>query len=311
MPELPEVEVVRRGLDRWVSGRTISRVEVLGARSVRRHEAGARDFADRLRGRTITSAQRRGKFLWFPLDGPTDAEPDEAVVAHLGMSGQLLMQPTDEPDEKHLHVRVKFDDDGRELRFVDQRTFGGLHLDTLEKDRSSNDRSSNDRSSNDRVSGRLVPTSALHIAADPLEEAFDVDRLARALRRRTTGIKRAMLDQSLVSGIGNIYADEALWRSRMHYARSTSACTRAQVCELMDHTVAVMTSALAQGGTSFDSLYVDVNGSSGYFERSLDAYGREGRPCHRCGRMIVREAFMNRSSFRCPSCQRVSRSAHW
>jgi formamidopyrimidine-DNA glycosylase len=206
------------------------------------------------------------------------------------------VQPIDDPYEKHLHVRITFDDDGRELRFVDQRTFGGLHLDTLETD---------------AVTGRLVPTSMVHIAADPLEEVFDVDRLAMTLRRRSTGIKRALLDQTVVSGIGNIYADEALWRSRLHYARSTSVFTRVQVRGLIAHTVDVMTSALDQGGTSFDSLYVDVNGSSGYFERSLDAYGREGRPCHRCGRLIVREAFMNRSSFRCPSCQRVPRSAYW
>lgn len=290
MPELPEVEVVRRGLDQWVSGRTISSVEVLHPRSVRRHEPGPIDFCDRLSGRTITSVQRRGKFLWLAL------EADEALLSHLGMSGQLLMQPSGDADEKHLRVRVRFSDDGRELRFVDQRTFGGMRVEAMGPD---------------PVTHRLVPDSARHIAADPLEEAFDVDRLATLLRRRRTGIKRALLDQGLVSGIGNIYADEALWRSRLHYARPTSAFTGPQVRELIGHATDVMVGALAQGGTSFDSLYVDVNGSSGYYERSLEVYGREDRPCRRCGRPIVREPFMNRSSFRCPTCQRVPRGAHW
>jgi len=290
VPELPEVEVVRRGLARWVAGRTIDNVEVLLPRSVRRHLGGPVDFADLLVGRTVTGVERRGKFLWLPLDD------DDAVLAHLGMSGQLLMQPSDESDEKHLRVRIRFADDGRELRFVDQRTFGGLQVQTLGPD---------------LFTGRVVPESAAHIAPDPLEAVFDVRRLAAALRRRRTGIKRALLDQSLVSGIGNIYADEALWRARMHYARPTSAFTTAQVGTLIGHATDVMQQALAQGGTSFDSLYVDVNGSSGYFERSLEVYGREDEPCRRCGRPIVREPFMNRSSFRCPTCQRVPRGAHW
>lgn len=290
MPELPEVEVVRRGLDQWVSGRTIGSVEVLHPRSVRRHETGAIDFCDRLRGRTITSVQRRGKFLWLALD------EDDALLSHLGMSGQLLMQPSHEEDEKHLRVRVRFSDKGRELRFVDQRTFGGMRVEAMGPD---------------PVTQRLVPDSARHIAPDPLEDVFDIARLASLLCRRRTGIKRALLDQALVSGIGNIYADEALWRSRLHYARPTSAFTAPQVRELIGHATDVMQGALAQGGTSFDSLYVDVNGSSGYFERSLEVYGREDRPCRRCGRPIVREPFMNRSSFRCPTCQRVPRGAHW
>jgi formamidopyrimidine-DNA glycosylase len=290
MPELPEVEVVRSGLARWVAGRTIADVDVTLARSIRHHVAGPTDFVDRLRGRTVESVERRGKFLWLTLDD------GEALLAHLGMSGQLLMQPQGEPDEKHLHVRIGFTDEGRELRFVDQRTFGGLRIEALVRE---------------PWAGRWVPESVHHIAPDPFEPGFDLTAVAKRLRSRQTGIKRALLDQSLISGIGNIYADEALWLARRHFARPTSSFTRPQVAELVGHATDVMAAALAQGGTSFDSLYVDVNGSSGYFERSLNVYGREALPCRRCGRGIVREPFMNRSSFRCPQCQRTPPNAHW
>ena len=279
MPELPEVEVVRSGLARWVAGRTIADVDVTLARSIRHHVAGPSDFVDRLRGRTVESVERRGKFLWLTLDD------GEALLAHLGMSGQLLMQPQGEPDEKHLHVRIGFTDAGRELRFVDQRTFGGLRIEALIRE---------------PWAGRWVPESVHHVAPDPFEPGFDLIAVAKRLRGRQTGIKRALLDQSLISGIGNLYADEA-----------TSSFTRPQVAELVGHATDVMAAALAQGGTSFDSLYVDVNGSSGYFERSLNVYGREALPCRRCGRGIVREPFMNRSSFRCPQCQRTPPNAHW
>jgi formamidopyrimidine-DNA glycosylase len=290
MPELPEVEVVRSGLARWVAGRTIADVDVTLARSIRHHVAGPTDFVDRLRGRTVESVERRGKFLWLTLDD------GEALLAHLGMSGQLLMQPQGESDEKHLHVRIGFTDDGRELRFVDQRTFGGLRIEALVRE---------------PWAGRWVPESVHHIAPDPFEPGFDLTAVAKRLPSRQTGIKRALLDQSLISGIGNIYADEALWLARRHFARPTSSFTRPQVAELVGHATDVMAAALAQGGTSFDSLYVDVNGSSGYFERSLNVYGREALPCRRCGRGIVREPFMNRSSFRCPQCQRTPPNAHW
>ena len=284
MPELPEVEVVRRGLDPYVSGRRIAAVDVLHARAVRRHRAGSRDLSDALTGQRIRCVSRRGKYLWMPLD-------DGALVAHLGMSGQLLLPAVGTDTDPHLRVRVRFDRGDRQMWFVDQRTFGGLHLDDLVPD----------------GQGGFVPTSIAHIARDPLDPAFDDEAFTRALRRKDSGIKRCLLDQSLVSGIGNIYADEALWRARIHYDRPARQMTRAQVTELLGHAREVMTAALAQGGTSFDSLYVNVNGESGWFDRSLDAYGREGEPCRRCGRPLVREAFMNRSSYRCPACQRRPR----
>jgi formamidopyrimidine-DNA glycosylase len=287
VPELPEVEVVRRGLERWVAGRRIVDVAVTHPRAVRRHVAGAGDFESRLRGRAFGVAARRGKYLWLPLvDG--DSATGEAVLAHLGMSGQLLVRPPDAPDEVHLRVRFRFGQepghDAQDLRFVDQRTFGGLALTEVD-----------DRDG--------VPLPIAHIARDPLDPAFDDDLFAAALRRRRSGLKRALLDQSLISGVGNIYADEALWRARLHYDRPTHTMRRAQVDAVLAAARAVMIEALDQGGTSFDALYVNVNGESGYFDRSLDAYGREGEPCRRCGRLMVREPFMNRSSYRCPRCQ--------
>jgi formamidopyrimidine-DNA glycosylase len=285
LPELPEVEVVRRGLARWASDRRISSVEVRHPRAVRRHRAGPADFAARLTGHTFGPARRRGKYLWLPL-----ADEPAAVLAHLGMSGQLLIQPEDAPDEKHLRARVRFADDAAtELRFVDQRTFGGLSLHP-EADGATDG----------------LPDVIAHIARDPLDPEFDEAAFATALLRRRTTVKRALLDQSLISGVGNIYADEALWRSRLHYDRPTTTLPRPRVAELLRHVREVMQAALAVGGTSFDSLYVDVNGESGYFERALDAYGREGEPCRRCGTAMRRRPWMNRSSYYCPRCQRPS-----
>lgn len=283
MPELPEVEVVRRGLERHVTGRTIASVDVLHPRAIRRHIPGAIDFASRLVGHSLDAARRRGKYLWVELSS------GEAVLAHLGMSGQMLVQSADAPDEKHLRVRVRFADDGPELRFVDQRTFGGLSVeDTVE------------------VDGEVLPTPVAHIARDPMDPAFDLDAAVRALRAKRTEVKRALLDQTVVSGIGNIYADEALWRSRVHWARPTERLSAAKARELIGAATEVMAEALVAGGTSFDALYVNVNGQSGYFDRSLAAYGQEGMPCPRCGTPIRREPFMNRSSFFCPRCQRRS-----
>ncbi|MET7438953.1 bifunctional DNA-formamidopyrimidine glycosylase/DNA-(apurinic or apyrimidinic site) lyase [Streptomyces sp. NPDC004082] len=283
MPELPEVEVVRRGLERWVAHRTVAEAHVLHPRAVRRHTAGGEDFAHRLQGQRVGVPSRRGKYLWIPLE-----TTGTAVLAHLGMSGQLLVQPHEAPDEKHLRIRVRFADDlGTELRFVDQRTFGGLSLHETTPDG--------------------LPDVIAHIARDPLDPLFDDAAFHEALRRRRTTIKRALLDQSLISGVGNIYADEALWRARIHYERPTAGFTRPRTAELLGHVRDVMNAALSVGGTSFDSLYVNVNGESGYFDRSLDAYGREGLPCRRCATPMRRRAWMNRSSYFCPKCQRAPR----
>jgi formamidopyrimidine-DNA glycosylase len=276
VPELPEVETVRQGLAKWVAGRTIDTVEVHHPRAIRRHLPGDAHFAEVLAGRTVLDVARRGKYLWLPLDS------GDAVIGHLGMSGQLLMQPAGAPDETHLRVRFTFSDGGAELRFVDQRTFGGLSV---------------------SEGGATLPAEIAHIARDPIDPAFSDADFVVAMRRRRTEVKRALLDQTLISGIGNIYADEALWRSQLHGTRPTDALTKPAVLRLLGHVRDVLNSAIVAGGTSFDALYVNVNGESGYFDRSLDAYGREGLPCHRCGTPIRREQFMNRSSFSCPRCQ--------
>ena len=373
---------MRRGLARWVLGRTIDDVDILDVRSIRRHGLGAEDFAGNLVGARVLDVVRRGKFLWMPLAPPAEAgsggeftsgpgsapgtdssvgvasetvpsatagvagpagpaasaeaisAPEiiadsassarvapVALMAHLGMSGQLLVKDAGSPEEKHLRVRLTLsavdDPDAgplpQELRFVDQRIFGGLFVTSMVA----------------TVDGHpgglgespppLIPVEASHIARDPLDPAFSFDGFYATLRRRKTGIKRALLDQGLVSGIGNIYADEALWAAKIHYARPTDAMRRADALRLIDACREVMLRALEAGGTSFDSLYVNVNGSSGYFERSLNAYGREGEPCTRCNAdplfdgvsLIRREMFMNRSSFSCPRCQPKPRNGRW
>jgi formamidopyrimidine-DNA glycosylase len=295
VPELPEVETVRAGLQRWAIGRTITSVEITHPRAVRRHLAGAGDLAARLTGARFAAACRRGKYLWLPLERGGADEPDDALVAHLGMSGQFLVRPDDAADERHLHVRIRFADGASQLRFVDQRTFGGLMLDQLVGD------------GDDARADETLPAQIAHIARDPIDPRFDDAAFAVALRRRNSALKRALLDQSLVSGIGNIYADEALWRARLNGERPARTLTRAAVTELLAAVRAVLGEALRAGGTSFDALYVNVNGESGYFDRSLAVYGREGEPCPRCGARIRRVRFMNRSSFFCPSCQRPPR----
>jgi formamidopyrimidine-DNA glycosylase len=283
MPELPEVEVVRQGLQQHVVGRTIDKVSVLHPRAVRRHLAGPADFAGALAGRPVSGARRRGKYLWLPVG-------EDALLAHLGMSGQLLVGDPDRPLSPHVRAVFTFTDGGPDLRFTDQRTFGHLLF---------------------VPDGAELPGPIAHIAPDPLEEAFDDTSFATALRRRRTGIKRALLDQSLISGVGNIYADEALWRAKLHYARATDTLTRPEITRLLAGVREVMRTALAAGGTSFDRLYVNVDGESGYFDRSLAVYGREGEPCPRCGTPVRRDPFMNRSSFTCPRCQPRPRNGRW
>jgi formamidopyrimidine-DNA glycosylase len=283
VPELPEVEIVRRGLQRHIAGRTIEKVELLHSRVVRRHAAGQADFAAALAGRTITGARRRGKYLWLPV-------ADDALLAHLGMSGQLLIGAPGRPLSPHVRARFTFADSGPDLRFTDQRTFGHLCF---------------------CPGGAVLPDVIAQIAPDPLEPAFDLAALTARLRIRRTGIKRALLDQSLVSGIGNIYADEALWRARLHWARPADGLRRNEVALLIGSVQDIFAEALAVGGTSFDSLYVNVNGESGYFDRSLAVYGRAGQPCPRCGTPVRRDPFMNRSSFSCPVCQPRPRRGRW
>lgn len=275
MPELPEVEVVRRGLDTHVLERTVESVEVFNPRAIRKHLPGEKDFATTVAGNKVVATHRRGKYLWLELDS------QDGLVIHLGMSGQLLIQSNDAQLEKHARVVMQLSD-GNQLRFVDQRTFGHMFL------------------SRD---GGGEPPEIAHIARDPLADDFDLAATIKDIQRRRSGIKRVLLDQRVISGIGNIYADEALWAAKINYDQSAETLSAQQIRLLIKEVTKVMNRALDQGGTSFDALYVNVNGESGYFDRSLNAYGQEGEPCSRCWTPIRRDKFMGRSSFWCPNCQ--------
>lgn len=348
MPELPEVETVRAGIVDHSLGRPVRAVRVVDARSLRRHLPGPAHFEAALTGRALRGAYRRGKYLWLTLSEADGTLADEALVVHLGMSGQLLVR--DEPggdsgsdsggdsgnesearaafDEQPRHLRVALElgraeatggaaSTRQRLLFVDQRIFGGMFLSPLVPDVpaavAANEAAPGEVPLDEVPERFLVPEAVKHIARDPLDEFFDPAAVRRKFLRTSSGIKKVLLDQSVISGVGNIYADEALWRARLHYAKPARTLSAAQTRELLEAVTQVLRESLAAGGTSFDALYVNVLGESGYFERSLNAYGRAGEPCHRCaeaGRtsLIVREPFQNRSSYRCPHCQRAPRS---
>jgi formamidopyrimidine-DNA glycosylase len=302
MPELPEVEVVRRGLAAHVLDQQVHAVEVRHPRAVRRQAQGSGYFESVLTGRTLTGTGRRGKFLWLVTD-----DPDLVLAAHLGMSGQFRVdrapggpavgvggEGDDLTGAPHRHARAHFDLGERQLWFLDQRTFGWLAACPVVTD----------------PRGVPVPDLVREIAPDPTDPAFDVRAVARSMRTHRVEVKRLLLAQTLVSGIGNIYADEALWAAGVHPRRRADRVNVATLVDVLERATAVMAASLAEGGTSFDSLYVNVNGESGYYGRGLAVYGRAGLPCPRCGAPIVRERFMNRSSHFCPACQRAPRSSH-
>ncbi|MBF0814811.1 bifunctional DNA-formamidopyrimidine glycosylase/DNA-(apurinic or apyrimidinic site) lyase [Microbacterium paludicola] len=301
MPELPEVEVVRAGLAPAVVGARVVGVEAHDARALTRHAGTPAEFEARLTGRTFGGTARRGKFLWLPLDEASPAGAPEAVMVHLGMSGQMLLRAAGAPPERHERIRIAIEHpDHGELAvvFADQRTFGSLAIDALIP-------TPDGRAGGSGHDAPLVPQQAAHIARDPLDPAFDDALFRRRLVMKSSAIKRVLLDQTVVSGIGNIYADEALWAARIHPESLARGLATRTVNRLLAEVRAVLAKALAEGGTSFDAQYVNVNGEAGYFAHSLNAYGRHGKPCPRCGRMIVRTSFTNRSSHFCPFCQRV------
>lgn len=299
MPELPEVEVVRSGLAPVLEGATLARVQVLDPRSLKRHLGPHESFVDELEGARLEVPLRRGKFLWVPI-----ARSDRALVCHLGMSGQVLLGEDTSDFGSHLRILFELEEarlGATRVGFVDQRIFGSMAIDDLLEP-------GDTRPAGFGGLDSRVPISVAHIARDPLDPAFDAAGFSRKLRAKNTEIKRALLDQTLISGIGNIYADEALWATKLHYRASTQSLRPARVQELVEAVRSVLTKALAEGGTSFDQQYVNVNGVSGYFSHSLNAYGRAGQPCPRCQTILVREPWMNRSSHRCPRCQRTPRS---
>jgi len=302
VPELPEVEVVRAGIEPAVTGAVIAGVEIFEPRSLRRHAGAPDSFVTALEGQRVQGAVRRGKFLWLPLAS------GRALVIHLGMSGQVLLRTPGAEGDRMLRIRLHLDhpDHGELwLNFVDQRIFGSMAVDTMLP---TADGFAGGFSGETVVPGewaRQIPSQVAHIARDPLDPAFSPVAFAQGLARKNTGIKRALLDQTLVSGIGNIYADEALFTARIHYGQPASSLSRAKVKTLLAAVREILDKALFEGGTSFDAQYVNVNGESGYFAHSLNAYGQQGKPCPRCGTTLVREAFMNRSSHFCPRCQRL------
>ena len=317
MPELPEVEVVRAGLAPAVDGARVIAVSVLDARSLKRHtplglgvdgegghgrtlsvEAGAlraADFERRLTGRVLSAPIRRGKFMWIPMApvaGGAELAGEEALLAHLGMSGQMLLRATDAVDDRHVRIRIWVDHAAHgemRLDFADQRIFGSLAIDGLVA----------------TTPHGTIPSQAAHIARDPLDPLFNDVEFVQRIGARASGVKKLLLDQTIVSGIGNIYADEALWLSRIHPETSGTSLSVRKRRELLAHVRSVFDKALAEGGTSFDAQYVNINGEAGYFAHSLNAYGRTGQPCPRCGTAIKKVPFAGRSSHFCPKCQRL------
>ena len=276
MPELPEVETVRRGLHTIITGFRIADAQSLHPRAMKSESIAP---LASLNGAKITGTNRRGKFMWLTLNRPY------VLTAHLGMSGQFLIHQPNRPKATHIRAQFQLKKALRnlELVFNDQRTFGWLSIEETTNN---------------------IPTSALHIAPDPFDPSFDIDATMNNYLRRTIKIKTALLNQEIMSGVGNIYADETLWRAKIHPETLTSDLTKKKIATIIETATTVMQEAISQGGTSFDDLYINVNGESGFFEQSLNAYGQEGEPCPRCGTPIKRISFGQRSSHFCPKCQK-------
>jgi formamidopyrimidine-DNA glycosylase len=304
MPELPEVETVRAGLAKSITNATVTGIRIFDSRSLKRHLSGERDFSQKLIGIKFLDVVRRGKFLWLPLESV-----DAALVCHLGMSGQMLIRTPDYPEDKLNRVTIEFETNkGKhmELRFVDQRIFGSLAIDQLVETTDGGAGGFSAGKNSSKPWQNLIPLSAAHIARDPLDEAFDQSAVVAKMRNKKSGIKRVLLDQNLVSGIGNIYADESLWLARLHFDRLAEGISRPKLTELLETSKRVLQAAVKQGGTSFDDQYKNVNGEAGYFSQQLYAYGQTDRPCARCQTPIRRQAWANRGSHFCPKCQRPS-----
>ena len=315
MPELPEVETVRAGLAPALTNATVTAIDVLDARSFKRHIGGVEDFIATMVGSKILAVVRRGKFLWMPLEMPNGRNTGYklAMVGHLGMSGQMLLRTPGFAEDKLTRVVIHaISENGEkvEMRFIDQRLFGSLAIDDLvpTPDGLPGGFSNGlgvDASGDSTWWRNLIPASAAHIMRDPLDQDFDEKFVLAKFKKKSSGIKRVLLDQQTLSGIGNIYADEALWRSQLHYDQPAASLSGPKAKELLQHVREILAKAVTEGGTSFDEQYKNVNGESGYFAVSLNAYGMTGMPCKRCGTQIKRENWMNRGSHFCPKCQKL------
>jgi formamidopyrimidine-DNA glycosylase len=283
VPELPEVETVRRGLAGRVVGRTVERVEVGRERTVRR--TSRQQLVDGLTGATVLAAERRGKYLLCPLDS------GDTVMVHLRMSGQLLLAPAGAPRPAHTHVVLTLSGEpAEELWFVDPRTFGEVVV-----------------FDPDNVDVELPELARLGV--DPLADGLDAVTLGALLAGRRTRLKPLLLDQHVIAGIGNIYADEILHAARLHPERVAGSVRRKEVVRLHDEMHGILEAAVGAGGSTLgDSQYVDLMGSGGSYQDDHRVYGRAGRHCPTCGRGIVRRTVSGgRSTHHCPWCQRLPR----
>jgi formamidopyrimidine-DNA glycosylase len=307
MPELPEVETVRAGLAPALTNAIVTSVDVHDVRSLKRHPGGVQDFIQTMVGSKVLGVVRRGKFLWLPLEVPAESR-QLAMVGHLGMSGQMLLRNPADPEDKLTRVVIHLTTaKGKqvEFRFIDQRIFGSLAIDELQVTADSKPGGFSAGVGKGKAWQNLIPIQAAHISRDPLDADFDESAVLAKFQKKNSGIKRVLLDQQTLSGIGNIYADEALWRAKLHYDQPAASIKPAKVKELLEHVRQILAKAVEEGGTSFDEQYKNVNGESGYFAVSLNAYGMTGLPCARCGRQIKRDSWMNRGSHFCPNCQKL------
>ena len=299
MPELPEVETVRAGLASKIIGARVVDDSISDARSLKLHVLGPKHFVDELLGQCLLAVVRRGKFLWLPLSD------SRALVGHLGMSGQMLLREKGYDSDPQTRVVLSVESQSGqplEIRFVDQRIFGSLAIEDLVP---TSDGAPGGFSPESPV-GSSIPAVVAHIARDLLDQHFNSDSVVDKMQARSSGIKRVLLDQNLLSGIGNIYADESLWLAQLHYDQPTNSIAPEKLTKLISIATGVLERAVIQGGTSFDEQYKNVNGDSGYFAQSLNAYGQAGKPCPRCGEEIKRVAWANRGSHFCPNCQRLA-----
>ncbi len=278
MPELPEVEVLRRDLDREVVGKKIKAIEVNGLRSVRRHKT-KKAFTSRLEGRKITKVERRGKYLVLSLDGT------DALVVHLGMSGRLLRaKSAREKLPKHTHVVITFTQGGQ-LRFVDPRTFGEVFVTEL-----------------DEIDSQVEELA--HLGIDPLETTMSWDRFGRMVADRKCRLKAMLMDQKFLAGIGNIYSDEILFAAGLRFDRESDSLSDQEIRRLYRAIVEILQDAVKHRGSSLaDEQYVDLFGQPGEFQNHHNVYDREGESCRRCRHTVVRQRFSNRSTFFCDACQ--------
>jgi formamidopyrimidine-DNA glycosylase len=314
VPELPEVETVRAGLAPALTNARVVGVEIFDERSLKRHQAGPADFVRTLTGCKILAVVRRGKFLWMPLELEEEKYSGKqlALVGHLGMSGQMFLRKPEDVEDKLTRIIIGLETNrGKrlEFRFIDQRIFGSLAIDELVETLDGNPGGFTSTAAVGKWWQNLIPTTAAHIARDPLDQNFDAELVRQKFAKKASGIKRVLLDQQVISGVGNIYADEALWATKLHYDQPANSLSKPTFDALLTEVKRILEAAVAEGGTSFDEQYKNVNGESGYFEVSLNAYGMTDRPCNRCGRAIRRDSWMNRGSHFCPNCQKLRKRA--